>query len=45
MTGSKKVFTKIDLRWRFDNIRIKEENEWKGAVSSHSMATLTTPND
>jgi len=25
--GSKKVFTKIDLRWRFNNIRIKEGNE------------------
>jgi len=25
--GSKKVFTKIDLRWGFNNIRIKEEDE------------------
>ena len=25
--GSKKVFTKIDLRWGFNNVRIKEENE------------------
>ena len=25
--GSKKVFTKMDLRWRFNNIRIKEENK------------------
>jgi len=27
--GGKKVFTKIDLRWRFNNIRIKEEDKWK----------------
>ena len=25
--GSKKVFTKIDLRWGFNNMRIKEGNE------------------
>ena len=25
--GSKKVFTKIDLRWEFNNIRIKEGDE------------------
>jgi len=25
--GSKKVFTKMDLRWGFNNIRIKEEDE------------------
>ena len=27
--GSKKVFTKMDLRWEFNNVRIKEEDEWK----------------
>ena len=27
--GSKKVFTKIDLRWGFNNVRIKERDEWK----------------
>ena len=26
---SKKVFTKMDLRWRFNNVRIKKGNEWK----------------
>jgi len=26
--GSKKVFTKMDLRWGFNNVRIKEEDEW-----------------
>ena len=25
--GTKKVFTKIDLRWRYNNIWIKEEDE------------------
>jgi len=25
--GSKKVFTKMDLRWGFNNMRIKEEDE------------------
>jgi len=27
--GSKKVFTKMDLRWGFNNVRIKERDEWK----------------
>jgi len=25
--GNKKVFTKMDLRWEFNNVRIKEGNE------------------
>jgi len=25
----KKVFTKMDLRWRYNNVRIKKEDEWK----------------
>jgi len=33
--GSKKVFTKMDLRWGFNNVRIKEEDEWKGAFTMH----------
>jgi len=33
--SSKKVFTKIDLRWGFNNVRIKEEDEWKGAFTIH----------
>ena len=29
--GKKKVFTKMDLRWDYNNVRIKEGNEWKTA--------------
>jgi len=29
--GSKKVFTKLNLRWEYNNIRIKKEDEWKAA--------------
>jgi len=34
MSG-KKVFTKMDLRWGFNNVRIKEGDEWKGAFTIH----------
>jgi len=33
--GSKKVFTKMDLRWGFNNIRIKERDEWKRAFTMY----------
>jgi len=32
---SKQVFTKIDLWWGFNNIRIKEGDEWKEAFTTH----------
>jgi len=33
--SSKKVFTKMDLRWGFNNVRIKEGDKWKGAFTMH----------
>jgi len=32
--GMKKVFTKMDLRWGYNNVRIKEEDEWKMAFTT-----------
>ena len=31
--GKKKVFTKIDLQWGYNNMRIKEGDEWKAVFS------------
>jgi len=33
--GEKRVFTKMDLWWGFNNIRIKEGDEWKRAFTTH----------
>ena len=32
--GKKKVFMKMDLRWGYNNVRIKEGDEWKAAFST-----------
>jgi len=31
--GTKKVFMKMDLRWRYNNMRIKKGNEWKAVFT------------
>jgi len=32
---NKRVFTKIDLRWGYNNMRIKKGDEWKAAFTTH----------
>jgi len=32
--GTKRVFTKIDLRWGYNNVRIKERDKWKAAFTT-----------
>ena len=38
----KKVFTKPDLRWRYNNVRIKEGNEWKAVFTMYIGAYKLT---
>jgi len=33
--GSKQVFTKMDLRWGYNNVRVKEGDKWKVAFTTH----------
>ena len=33
--GKRKVFMELDLRWRYNNIRIKEEDKWKIVFTMH----------
>ena len=33
--GTKKVFTKMDLRWGYNNVRIKKGDKWKAAFTMH----------
>jgi len=32
------MFTKLDLRWRYNNVRIKERDEWKAAFTIYIRA-------
>jgi len=32
--GTKRVFTKMDLWWGYNNVRIKEGDEWKAAFTT-----------
>jgi len=32
---TRKVFTKLDLHWGYNNVRIKEGNEWKVVFTIH----------
>ena len=36
--GDAKVFTKLDLQWGFNNVWIKEGDEWKAAFTCHEGA-------
>ena len=36
------IFTKIDLRWGYNNVRIKEEDEWKTAFITRRGLFETT---
>ena len=33
--GSKRVFTKMDLQWGYNNVRVKEGNKWKVAFTTY----------
>ena len=33
--GSKRVFRKMDLQWGYNNVRVKEGDEWKAAFTTH----------
>jgi len=38
-----KLFTKMDLRWGYNNVHIKEGDEWKAAFVCYKGRSLQTP--
>ena len=40
--GKRRMFTKLDLRWGYNNVRIKEGDEWKAAFTTHIGAYKPT---
>jgi len=40
--GKRKVFTKLDLRWGYNNVQIKKEDEWKAVFITHIGAYKST---
>ena len=40
--GKRKVFTKLDLRWGYNNVRIKEGDKWKAPFTMHIGAYKPT---
>jgi len=40
--GSKKIFMELDLRWGYNNVRIKEGDEWKAAFTTYIGAYKPT---
>jgi len=40
--GKRKVFTKLDLRWGYNNIRTKEGDKWKAAFTMYIGAYKPT---
>ena len=36
--GKAKYFTKFDLRWGYNNVRMKEGDKWKAAFTMHHGA-------